>query len=222
VAVPKPRFGASGVRLAELIGALSIAVDLGLGQPMEHLARSCLIAGRLGERIGLSVDQRASLYYVTLLGWLGCIAESRDAAASFGDDIVFRADVYDLDMKPLPFLGYLMRHAGSGGSVADRIRVGATVVATGARDVQESLHAHCEVTGQIAERLGLGPDVCDPMQQIFTRWDGKGLPRGLGGEDVALSVRLWQVTDVADVHHRRGGVPAAVRVVSLDPPRELL
>lgn len=36
-------------RLAELIAALSLATDLGLGQPMEHVLRSCLISMRLGE-----------------------------------------------------------------------------------------------------------------------------------------------------------------------------
>ena len=35
----------------------------------------------------------------------------------------------------------------------------------------------------MAERLGLGADVCDPLQQMFTRWDGKGVPGGVGGED---------------------------------------
>jgi DNA-binding CsgD family transcriptional regulator len=31
------------VRLAELVGALSLGVDLGFGQPMEHVLRQCLI-----------------------------------------------------------------------------------------------------------------------------------------------------------------------------------
>jgi len=38
----------SGVRLAELVGAFSLATDLGMGQPMEHVLRSWLIATRLG------------------------------------------------------------------------------------------------------------------------------------------------------------------------------
>ncbi|HEX2177317.1 MAG TPA: hypothetical protein VHG70_15540, partial [Nocardioidaceae bacterium] len=171
--------GSSGVRLCELVGSLSLAVDLGLGQPMEHVTRSCLLARGLGRRVGLDVDELASLYYVTLLGWVGCIADSRDAAAWFGDDIAYRAGVYDLDMKPLPFLGYLLRHAGGGGSTPRKVGIGAAVVATGARGVQDSLRGHCQVTGQIARRLGLGPEVCEPLQQVFARWDGKGLPRGL-------------------------------------------
>jgi hypothetical protein len=46
-------------RLAELVAALSLGVDLGFGQPMEHVLRQCLIALRLAEGIGLSEQQRA-------------------------------------------------------------------------------------------------------------------------------------------------------------------
>ena len=201
------------LRLAELVGALSLAVDLGLGQPMEHLARSCLLACRLGERMGLDEQQRATLYYVAMMGWVGCIADSHDAAAWFGDDITYRAGVYDVDMKPLPFLGYLLRRAGSDGSPARRVGAGAAVLTTGGRGVQEALRSHCQVTGDIAQRLGLGNEVHDSLQQIFARWDGKGLPAGLGGQRIARPVRLWQVADVAEVHHRRGGAAAAVEVV---------
>ena len=38
------------VRLAELVAALSLGIDLGFGQPMEHVLRQCLIALRLAER----------------------------------------------------------------------------------------------------------------------------------------------------------------------------
>jgi HD-GYP domain-containing protein (c-di-GMP phosphodiesterase class II) len=195
-----------------VVAALSRAVDLGLGQPMEHVARSCLVACRLGEHAGISEAERAALYYVSLLGWVGCIADSREVATSFGDDLTYRAGVYDVDLKPVPFLGYLLRRAGGGAGPARKALVGAGVLATGAAAVQESLRAHCQVTSDIASRLGLGPEVSEPLTQIFTRWDGKGLPAKVGGEDIPLQVRLWHIADVAEVHHRRGGVAAAVAV----------
>ena len=46
------------VRLAELVAALSLGIDLGFGQPMEHVLRQCLIALRLAEGLGLDEDQR--------------------------------------------------------------------------------------------------------------------------------------------------------------------
>jgi HD-GYP domain-containing protein (c-di-GMP phosphodiesterase class II) len=96
--------------------------------------------------------------------------------------------------------------------VPQRILRRGAVLATGARGVQEALRAHCQVTTNVARRLGLGPEVCDPLQYIFARWDGKGLPKGVRGSEIALSIRLWHVTDVAEVHYRRGGAPAAVAV----------
>ena len=64
------------VRLSELVAAFSLATDLGLGQPMEHVLRTWLIAARLSERIGLDAREREALYYVATLGWVGCVAET--------------------------------------------------------------------------------------------------------------------------------------------------
>jgi hypothetical protein len=54
--------GRATVRLAELVAALSLGVDLGFGQPMEHVLRQCLIALRTAERLGLDDEQRAVVY----------------------------------------------------------------------------------------------------------------------------------------------------------------
>jgi hypothetical protein len=47
----------SGLRLAELVAAFSLATDLGLGQPMEHVLRSvaglALVAGVVSVPLGL-------------------------------------------------------------------------------------------------------------------------------------------------------------------------
>ena len=43
----------SGVRLTELLVSLSLATDLGFGQPAEHMLRAARIGMRLGERLGL-------------------------------------------------------------------------------------------------------------------------------------------------------------------------
>lgn len=200
----------SGVRLAHLTAALSLAVDLGTGQPMEHVARSCLLAMRLGERVGMGDEERASLYYVAQLGWVGCIADSADVAPKFGDDLTYRDGSYEVDMKPLSFLGYLLRRANEQPSLTRRMGVSTALLATGAKAVQDSLRAHCQVTVDIANRLGLGPSVQVPLEQVFARWDGMGLPAGLSGTDIALPIRLWHIADVAEVLHRRHGLAVAL------------
>lgn len=212
-AAARPDSRPSGVHLAEIVAALSLAVDLGLGQPMEHVARATRIACRLAPHFGIVDEESSDLFYLAMLGWVGCIADSEYASRWFGDDVAYRAGVYDVDAQPLPFLGYLLQRAGSNLGPARRAARRAQLVATGARSVQHSLRVHCEVTTDFARRLGLGPSVCDPLGQIFARWDGKGLPSGLGGSDIVLPIRLWQLADVAEVHHRRGGVDAASEVV---------
>src|SRR5260370_32798937 len=77
----------SGLRLAELLAAFSLAMDLGLGQPMEHVLRSWLIAARLAGHGGLDRKQRGSLYYMATLACGGCVPDTPVVAAWFGDDI---------------------------------------------------------------------------------------------------------------------------------------
>ena len=123
----------SGLRLAEVVAAFSLATDLGLGQPMEHVLRSWLIAGRLGDRMGLGAEARVSLYYVMMLAWVGCMADTAEVAAWFGDDIAFRADSYRVDFAGLPMMGFALSHVGAGTPFLHRLQLAATLVLTGGR-----------------------------------------------------------------------------------------
>src|SRR3954462_7006245 len=70
----------SGVRLNELLVALSRATDLGLGQPSEHMLRSARLSMRLGERLGLPQPDLATLYDVSILTYVGCPIFGNEAA----------------------------------------------------------------------------------------------------------------------------------------------
>src|SRR5213592_232082 len=85
----------SRVRLAELVGALSLGIDLGFGQPMEHVLRQCLIALRLADRVGLDDEQRATVYYTALLVNVGCHTDAHEQAKWFGDDFAMKVHKYD-------------------------------------------------------------------------------------------------------------------------------
>lgn len=201
-----------GLRLAELVAAFSLASDLGLGQPMEHVLRSWLIAARLAERLDLEADERTALYYVVTLSWVGCVADTPEVAAWFGDDIAFRRDSYEVDRAGLPMLGFALRHVGAGGSPLHRLRLGAALVATRGAAVSQGLLSHCLTTAKMAERLGLGAEVCNPLQQVFARWDGKGVPSTVAGEQIAPTVRLFHLADTVEVFDRAEGIDAAVEV----------
>lgn len=198
--------------MADLVAAFSLATDLGLGQPMDHVLRSWRIAAELGEHAGLEPEDRGALYFVVALAWVGCVADTPEVAALFGDDIAFRADSFDVDFAGLPMFGFMLRHVGAGSPPLHRLRLASSIVMTGGRAVQQGLMSHCLTTARLAERFELGDEVCRPLQQVFARWDGKGVPGDLGGEEIDLPMRLFHLADAVEVHHRTGGVDAAREV----------
>src|SRR3954462_7451120 len=101
------------VRLAELGGALSLGIDLGFGQPMEHVLRQCLISLRLAEAIGLDGDQRADVYYTALLVNVGCHTDAHEQAKWFGDDIACKSIKYDHEPRSLKMAMTGIRQLGA-------------------------------------------------------------------------------------------------------------
>src|SRR5216110_1757769 len=81
--------------MAELVAALSLGIDLGFGQPMEHVLRQCLIALRIADRAGLGEDERGTVYYAALLVNVGCHTDAHEQAKWFGDDIPMKSTKYD-------------------------------------------------------------------------------------------------------------------------------
>src|SRR5271154_7335345 len=120
------------VRLA----ALSLGIDLGFGQPMEHVLRQCLIALRLAERIGLDDQARAVVYYTALLVNVGCHTDAHEQAKWFGDDIAMKSRKYDYDMRSERGAAAAMRFRGAGARTPlHRFRVGLEFALSGHREV---------------------------------------------------------------------------------------
>ena len=87
--LPQPAYD-DEVRSAEVIGALCLATDLGMGLPLEHGLRSTMIAMRLAERLGLDEDQRRQTFYGCLLFYVGCTADAELAASLFPPGALLR------------------------------------------------------------------------------------------------------------------------------------
>lgn len=197
------------MQLAEVVAAIAVAGDLGLGQPVEHMLRSCVLATRLADQLGLDQADREATYWVTLFMAAGCVGTSWELSRYFGDDIEFRKGFYRLGAGNLDFLRYLLGHTGQGSPVLSRVGKMATLVLTGMNDLEQSFVAHCAVNGVMAERLGLGEHVVTSLLQTFTRWDGKGLPKGVGGEQLAMPIRLAALVNHLEVIAREDGVEAS-------------
>lgn len=202
----------SGVSVAELTAALSAGTDLGLGQPMGHVLRMCVLALGLAERLGLDESQRSVVYYVALLAWVGCCADSFEQARWFGDDIAARADYYPKDLVGSNKARFVIRHLAAGDTPPRRVRTALDFLVSGRGAIESMRGTHCLLAGELARRLGLGEPVRAALGEVFERWDGRGDPGLLAGAAISRPVRLVQFTDVVEVFHREGGVEAAVAV----------
>ena len=76
------------------------ATDLGMGQPMEHVLRQCLIALRLAGRLGLDEADQEVVYYTALVAWVGCHVDAYEQAKWFGDDTALKSDFRRTDSPP--------------------------------------------------------------------------------------------------------------------------
>jgi len=197
-------------RLAELVAALSLGVDLGFGQPMEHVLRECIIALSLAERLDLDEAERSTVYYTALLVNVGCHADAHEQAKWFGDDIALRSGKYDHEYRSVRAAAAAMRLVGSGNPPLHRFRVGLEFAVSGHRDFDGMIATHSSLARALAERLGLPQSVQDAVASSYEQWDGKGWPDGLAGDRIPVAARLTQFAEFVEVAHRLGGVEAAL------------
>lgn len=197
------------VRLAELVAALSLGIDLGFGQPMEHVLRQCLIALRLADRMGLDEETRISVYYTALLVNVGCHTDAHEQAKWFGDDIGLKSDKYVYGLHGVRSAAAAMRRLGSGNNLLHRFRVGLEFMVSGHKDLDEMIVYHSKLARQLAEQLRMAPETIAALECSYEQWDGKGWPGELEGDEVPLAARLAAIAEFTEVAHRIGGVKAA-------------
>lgn len=203
------------MRAAELTIALSLATDLGTGQPMEHGLRTCWLSLAAADAMGLDPSTRSCVYYVALLRFLGCTSDASETATfAGGDDIGFNAV-----MAPMLLAGrgegmrFFVRHLAE--DLPIHRRVGRVVRALSDPDgEQRSLSGHCEVASRLASRLRMPESVCQSLAHAYERWDGNGYPDGLRGEEVPVAVRVVAAARDAEMWQRQQGWPAAAGVLA--------
>ncbi len=203
------------VRLAELITALALATDLGMGQPLEQALRYCLLALELGRRTGCDETTLSDVYYLALLEHIGCTATASDMAAwNGGDELAFRSGAIAMThASTAEYARWFARHAGEGLPRAQRIRLVAAGLAAGGRRFERLVAYQCESAACLADRLGLGEGVREGLGHVYERWDGKGAPGGLAADRLSRAQRVVIVAHDAVVNARLEGPPAALEVI---------
>ncbi len=202
------------VRLAELVAALSLGIDLGFGQPMEHVLRQCLIALRLAEGRGLDQQQRTAVYYTALLINVGCHSDAHEQAKWFGDDIALKATKYEYRFEPrsLRRVGSGLRLLGSGHPPLHRFRLGLEFLVSGHREVDNMISHHAAIARKLGEQLSLPREVLEALGAAYERWDGRGWPGRVKGNGIPLAARIAQVAEYTEVAHRVGGLQTVRKI----------
>jgi hypothetical protein len=196
-----------------------------MGQPPEDAIRSCLLATGLARRMDLNERDVGDVYYTTLLQHVGCTAYAHETAALFGgNDIAVNAGgarIYFDDQRE--GFTYLLFELGKGATPLVRARAVITAISKGQKIDEELFRSNCEVAVHVTRRLSLGTGVQRGLNEIYERWDGKGNPRKLTREDIALPARYAQVASQAVLFERLGGPELASEVIrrragtALDP-----
>ena len=199
------------LRLADLLAALSVATDLGMGQEPEKAVRGCLVATSLARAMDLAEAEVGEVFWTTLLRHVGCTAPAHEATYLVGDDLTVAVRAERTDSASLRETLALLATVGRGTGV-HRPRHLARTLAAGKDGSRAVARAVCEVGARMAERLGLGAGVRLGLRHSMERWDGKGDAYGLAGDDIALSARVSVVAAQAVIFDRLGGPDAAVEM----------
>src|SRR5229473_722020 len=198
-------------RIAEIIGTLAMATDLGLGLPIEHAIRACLMSIEMGRRLGLAPAELSELYYLTLLRMLGCTSGSADYAYFFGDEVAFGRDTQHLDYGDSSAFGaWVMLSFAADRPPHEREQLLGRLFSYTPEKRESALRGHCEVAQMLASRLGFGGTVVQGLALVFERWDGSGVPNGVPGPNQPLAVRVMHLCNELETHYRLGGRADAV------------
>src|SRR5215471_2789994 len=186
-------------RMAELLAALSLGIDLGFGQPMEHVLRQCLIALHMCELLGLGDEERVAVYYTALLVNVGCHTDAYEQAYWCGDDIALKSTKYEHEPFSIGDIAATVRLLGSGSTPLHRVRVAFDFAISGRKEVDVMVAGHARLARSLAEELGLPDLVLAAVGASYERWDGKGWPGDLAGDAIPLASRITQLSDFVEV-----------------------
>lgn len=202
---------AASLTLAELLGALSCALDMTEGQPAGHSMRCCWIGMRMGREAGLSEDALWELYYVLLLKDLGCSSNASKVAEFYKtDDRDFKRRFKTIGPKLTDAIEFLLGAAAAELGPIARAKALAHVFRHAGRMSRELIETRCHRGADIARKLGFSDAVAAGVRDLDEHWDGGGAPEGKAGEAISLFARIALLSQVVDVFHTEGGRTAAL------------
>lgn len=207
---------ATTLRLGELLSPLSAAADSGAGLPPETGLRTALIGLALARRCGMSGAAPSDLFYAGLLRHLGCSVTAHEETRLMGDEQELRTSFATVDAgSPLEMLKGASAGFARGKGRMKRVRTVARFMMQAPSAVPAIFAARCEVAGHLGRRLALGDGVVRALDEVYERFDGKGLPRRRRGDAISPLARVLAVAEIAATLQRLpGGEAMACRLIA--------
>ena len=201
----------ASIRLAEILGALSRALDLTEGQPPGHCVRVCWIGMAVGRRLGMAEEALHDLYYTLLLKDLGCSSNAaRICALYLADDLGFKRDFKELDGSLPQVLRFVLSHTGATSGFAERFRSVVNILQNGGRFSSELIETRCQRGAEIARQMRFSEAVAQGILDLDEHWDGGGKPLGRRGADISPFARIDLLAQVDDVLQASSGRAAGM------------
>lgn len=195
------------------MASLSLAIDLGMNQPMERVLKACWLGISLSNALGLSEPEKRDVYYLTLLRHVGCTSTATTDAQLLGDELSGGAIFPLMDEANMqPAMRFMVSELGKELPPFQRAGLLARFLWTGPRAGRQAVKAHCEVAARFAEVFGFSPAFQDSLWHTYERWDGKGLPNGLNGEQIVAPARVVNLALDMVYYWIRDGSEAALEV----------
>lgn len=205
---------ADAIHLAEIVGALSYALDITEGQPEGHTLRCCWIGMHIGRRLGLDDAALSDLYYTLLLKDIGCSSNAaRLCQLYLANDLQFKSDYKFIDHTLPQLLGFILTHTGMKESLAERFRAIINIARNGGEIARELIETRCTRGAAIARQMRFSETVAQGILDLDEHWNGQGQPLGLAGPAISLGARIALLAQVIDVFFMSSGPRAAMREI---------
>jgi hypothetical protein len=202
---------AAGIRLRELIAALSHALDITEGQPPGHCVRCCWIGMQVAGVLGMAERERWELYYTLLLKDLGCSSNAaRICELYLTDDLHFKQEYKTVGESLPQVLSFVLRHTGLKAPLRERFRSVMTILRDGPEIAKDLVATRCQRGADIARMLRFPEDVAQGIYGLDEHFDGGGKPVGVAGREIPLYSRIALLAQVIDVFHTSGGRDSAL------------
>ncbi|MFN7015766.1 MAG: HD-GYP domain-containing protein [Fimbriimonadales bacterium] len=200
---------------AEILSALSHALDITEGQPRGHAVRTAYIALRIAEELQLSDTSKRDLYKASLLKDAGCSSNAVRVYKVFAaDDLLTKRDVKLVNWSnPLESLRFALEHIMPGANIFQKILHALRETRGSLRVMDEVTLARCTQGAMIARYIGFTEAVAQAIEYLDEHWDGRGSPYKLKGEQIPLLARILCLCQTMEVFASTFGVDAAYEML---------